>query len=75
MTDEMLKTVTEFLDIDECFAREHSRYIPEIDAYRFGEPIRGGVSIIIKSNGEKLVAGSSVPPPEHIQAFKDGKRN
>ena len=42
---------------------------------RFFEAIRGGRSIIIGDDGGVLIANSSVSIDEHIQAYRDGKRN
>lgn len=56
-------------------AKIHSKEIPEIGAYYFWNPVRGGISIIINSDGEKLAATSSVNYEKHLKAFIDGKRN
>lgn len=56
-------------------AKVHSKEIPEIAAYYFWNPIRGGISVIINSDGEKLAATSSVNYEKHLKAFIDGKRN
>lgn len=54
---------------------KHYKEIPEENAYYFWNPVRGGLSVIVNSNGEKLGATSSVPYKKHLNAFKEGKRN
>lgn len=56
-------------------AEKHYKEIPEINAYYFWVPMRGGVSVIVNSQGEKLGATSSVNFERHLQAFIDGRRN
>jgi len=54
---------------------KHVKAIPEIGAYYFWNPIRGGIAVIVAENGEKLGATSSVSYDTHLKAFIDGKRN
>ena len=56
-------------------AANHCKKIPEIDAYYFWNPVRGGIAVIVSENGEKLAATSSVSYERHVTAFVDGKRN
>lgn len=56
-------------------AAKYNQSLPDIDAFYFWNPIRGGISVIINSSGEKLGAGSSVSFEKHLKAFLDGKRN
>ena len=56
-------------------AKTNYKEIPEIEGYYFWNPIRGGISVIINKNGEKLAATSSVSFEKHLAAFIDGKRN
>lgn len=56
-------------------AMNHRRKIPELDAYYFWNPIRGGIAVIVDSHGEKLAATSSVSFERHLQAYLDGRRN
>lgn len=65
------KTMKTTIDV----AKNHFKEVPEINAYYFWNPIRGGISVIIDSNGEKLGATSSVSFDKHLKAFIDGKRN
>lgn len=56
-------------------AEKHCKKIPEMDAYYFWNPVRGGIAVIVAANGEKLGAASSVSYQRHIEAFLNGKRN
>ncbi|MBQ6908075.1 MAG: hypothetical protein IJQ28_06830 [Clostridia bacterium] len=56
-------------------AEKHYTKIENIDAYYFWNPARGGISVIVAENGEKLGATSSVSYERHIEAFLNGKRN
>jgi hypothetical protein len=56
-------------------ARKYCKEIPEIDAFYFWTPVRGGVAVIVNSKGEKLGATSSVSYDRHLKAFIDGRRN
>lgn len=56
-------------------AMNHWKEIPELDAYYFWNPIRGGIAVIVNTHGEKLAATSSVSYERHKQAFIDGRRN
>lgn len=56
-------------------AQKHNKKIPDIDAYYFWNPIRGGIAVIVASNGEKLSATSTISYEKHLAAFIDGKRN
>lgn len=47
----------------------------EIDGYYFWNSTRGGLSVIINHQGERLCATSSISFKEHLKAFIDGKRN
>lgn len=56
-------------------AESHCKEINDIDAYYFWNPARGGLSVIVNSNGEKLAATSSVNFDRHLEEFKKGRRN
>lgn len=61
------------VSVDE--AAKHNKSLPDIDAFYFWNPVRGGISVIVNSSGEKLGAGSSVSFEKHLKAFLEGKRN
>ncbi len=65
----------EVLKISETEASKQNKNIEDIDAHYYWNAQRGGLHMVIKSNGEKLVASSSVSYEKLVSAFKDGKRN
>jgi hypothetical protein len=75
MTDNLVKMAADILQMSMEETRKNSKPIPEIDSTYFWKPTRGGIAVIINSNGEKLAVGSSISFKAHVQAFRDGKRN
>lgn len=65
----------EVLKISEEEAKKYSKSIEDIDAKYYWSSQRGGLHVIIKSNGEKLAAGSAISFEKLLDAFKEGKRN
>jgi hypothetical protein len=72
---DIMQIVIEILGIDECTYSHCQKELPEIDGWYFWNPIRGGKSMIINRNGEKLVANSSVSFDRHLSDFISGRRN
>lgn len=75
MNKKIIKIASEIVKLPENKVLEHYKELPEINAYYFYNPIRGGNSVIINEDLEKLGATSRVSFERHLQAFKDGKRN
>jgi len=75
MNNEILEIAVKALQITPEDALKHSKPLPDLDATYFWKPSRGGGAVIIKSNGEKLAAGSSINLEAHKKAFLEGKRN
>ena len=75
MTQEMIEIAAKVVKLPESEVTLHCKELPEINAYYFYNPIRGGIAVIIDENLEKLGATSRVSFERHLQAFKDGKRN
>jgi hypothetical protein len=75
MNNEIIEIAATVLQVTTEDAMKHSKPLPDLDATYFWKPSRGGSAVIIKSNGEKLAAGSSISLDAHKQAFLDGKRN
>lgn len=75
MERKVIETAALVMKIAYVEAEKHYKEIPEIDAYYFWNPVRGGISVIINKNGEKLGATSSVSFEKHVKAFQEGKRN
>jgi hypothetical protein len=75
MNYELIKIAAQVMKVTSEEAEKHYKKIPEIDAYYFWSPVRGGIAVIISDEGEKLGATSSVSFEKHLQAFKEGRRN
>lgn len=63
------------LDVNEETLQTSSMELKEIDAWYYSNPMRGGLSMIINRDGEKLVANSSISFQQHYSDFCQGKRN
>lgn len=75
MDEKLLKVAAETMKTTADVAKDNNKYIDEIDGYYFWNPIRGGISVIIDKNGEKLSACSRVKFDDHLKEFKNGRRN
>ena len=75
MKDEIVAIAAKSIKVPVEEAKEHCREIPELNAYYFWNPVRGGIAVIVNENGEKLSAASSVSYERHKAAFEAGRRN
>lgn len=75
MDNKILKIAASTMKISIEEAEKHFKEIPEINAFYFWVPVRGGISVIVNTLGEKLGATSSVSYERQLQAFIDGNRN
>lgn len=75
MKNELLEIAAAALKVDSKDIKDDFKELPEINACYFWAPGRGGISVIVNENGEKLSATSRVSLERHIEAFKNGKRN
>lgn len=75
MNNKILEIAASTMKVSVEEAIKHYKEIPEINAFYFWMPVRGGVSVIVNAQGEKLGATSSVNYERHLQAFIDGRRN
>lgn len=75
MDKKIIKIAATIMKVSEEEAEKHYRIIDDINAFYFWNPVRGGISVIINENGEKLAATSSVNFDKHKEAFMSGKRN
>ena len=71
----IIETAAKVLRIDTEQVKKHCKPIPEDNAFYFCNPVKGGLAVIVASNGEKLGAASSVSFDRHLAAFRSGKRN
>lgn len=74
-SDNIIKLAAATIKISEETAKNNMVEVPEIDGFYFWNPIRGGNSVMIDKNGEKLGATSSVSFERHLQEFLKGRRN
>lgn len=65
---------SEILNISTDQAIANCKKIDDIDAYCFWSKERGGKTVIIGSNKEKLVAPSNISLDQHIEEFVNGRR-
>ena len=70
LKDEVMKT----LNIDEETFNKCQKKLDEINGWYFWNPQRGGLSMIITENGEKLVANSSISFKRQYHDFIKGKK-
>lgn len=75
MDKNIIKIATEYMKVTAEIAEKHYKEIQEINAYYFWNPARGGISVIVNSEGEALGATSSVSFDRHLEEFKKGRRN
>ena len=76
MNEKILEIAADALGVDAEIAKTNSKEIPEINAYYFWNPVRGGRSAIIDlATHEKLVASSALGFEQLLQEFRNGKRN
>ena len=75
MERNLIKIASEVMKVTIEEAEQHCKKIPNLDAYYFWNPVRGGIAVIIGANGEKLGATSAVSFEKHVKAFLDGRRN
>jgi hypothetical protein len=65
---------SELLRIPLEVALEHSSELPEVDAYFFWEPVRGGGHIVVGRDGSVLFGISALSRRQLVDAFAEGRR-
>ena len=75
MDEKIIACAAEVLRISTQEAAAHCKPVPEINGWYFWNPARGGFSMFIDRDGEKLAATSGISYEKHLQAFLSGKRN
>ena len=75
MERKILETAAQALKISLEETEKHVKPVPEIDGYYFWNPVRGGLSVLVNAQGERLVATSSVSFEKHLRVFLEGRRN
>ena len=75
MNEELIALAATTLRVSEETAKKYNKPVPEINGWYFWNPVRGGFSVLINANGEKLAASSAVTYRKLLDAFISGKRN
>ncbi len=75
VNDKILEIAASVLKVTPEEALEHSKVIEDSNLYYFWTVTRGGISVIINEDGEKLAAGSAISFEKLLEAFNEGKRN
>ena len=72
--NKFLEVAVKVLNISESEAINNSKIISK-DAVYFWQSERGGLSVIVASDGTYLAATSSVNFEKHLEEFNSGRRN
>lgn len=75
MDRKILEIAADAMKVTPEDAEKHHKEIPDHHCFYFWNPVRGGISVIVNTDGEKLAAGSAVRFEKHLKAFLDGRRN
>lgn len=70
-----LKEIAKLLNLSIEEVKNNHKKLDDCDATYYWNPIRGGLSIIVASNGEYLCATSSISFERLLEEFKTGRRN
>lgn len=71
---EQYQLAAQLLQMDIKEIEKYGGMIDDLSALYVSVPEKGGVSLIVGSDGSVLYADSSVGYPRHINAFKEGMR-
>lgn len=72
--NELLDIAAKVVKLPKADVEKNCRYLEDLDAYYFWNSQRGGCSVIVAKNGEKLGATSSVSFEKLKAAFESGMR-
>ena len=75
MNKQILKIAAETMKVPIEVAKENYKELPDQDAFYFWNPVRGGIAVIVGTDGKKLGANSGISFYQHLQAYVDGRRN
>lgn len=62
------------LEMSPIDARRHSRPVPEVDAYYFRQPVRGGGQLLVHRDGSLLFGASVLTFDQMVTASAEGRR-
>lgn len=75
LTETMQKKLAMLIGVSEEEVRSDSSYLDALDAVYLANPIRGGASVIMKSENDFLYAISAVSYTQLISDFQKGIRS
>ena len=75
MNQKLVEIAAQAIKVSIEDAQKHCKPVAEINGYYFWNPVRGGLSVLINAQGERLIATSSVSFDKHLRVFQEGKRN
>ncbi len=75
MDERLVAMAAEVLALRVDEVRSYCKEVPEIDGFYVWNPLRGGRSMLVAKNGERLVATSAVSYQRHLNDYLAGRRN
>jgi ribosomal protein L24E len=72
--DAAVAKASRLLGLAESDARQCSRAVPEVDAYFFWQPVRGGGQLFVHRDGTVLFGASVLTFEDMYAAFAAGRR-
>lgn len=72
---EIISLAAKTLGVSYKDAEKYNKPVPQINGWHFWNPVRGGLSVLINRNGEKLVTSSPLNFDKRVEMFLSGKRN
>lgn len=75
MDEKILEIASDAIGVDVEAVKANSKHLPELDAWYCWDPKRGGRSVIVNTQYEKLSVGSAINFARLLEAFKEGERN
>ncbi|KAB1649540.1 hypothetical protein [Pseudoclavibacter endophyticus] len=74
MSRDQIRTLAEYLNVDDQVVVEHHRVLVEDDAVYAVNPVRGGSAVIVAADGSALWGNSSLTFAQLLAAFRSGRR-
>lgn len=71
----MEQEIEKILELSSSELKKNSKPLDDINATYYWNPAKGGLSIIVSSNGEYLCASSGIGFERLLEEFKSGRRN
>lgn len=71
---EAIELAAKLLRLTAADAEKYCFDIPELNAWYFSVPVKGGDSLVVGDDMTVLYANSSVGYPQHVEEYKKGTR-